>query len=400
MSQKQYIPRAIKPALHDALATFPVITLCGPRQSGKTTLCRTEFSSFPYINLEDITARQFAEEDPKGFLAQYPRGAIIDETQLVPPLFSQIQVLVDEDRFTGNSDRKFILTGSRNFALSTELRQTLAGRTGVFTLMPLSTAEITDAGFGASQLHEMILSGGYPAVWTNPAAQRRLIIENYINTYVERDVRRLMDVKDLRKFSTFLRLCAARIGSELNKSSLAVETGVSVPTIDSWLSVLEASFVIHLLHPWHANIGKRLVKSPKLYFCDTATACNLLGINTPQQIEGHPLRGALFENLVVNNMVKYSLNRGLREPLYFYRDKTGREIDLIYETDGRLNAFEIKAGMTYHHDYFRHIAYLKKILGDRLFSSAVIYAGDVERFSAEEAVINYRNFPDKFKVQP
>lgn len=353
----------------------------------------------PYVNLEDFTTGQLAAEDPKGFLAQYPDGAIIDEVQHVPGLFSQIQVLVDEDRFKGISSRKFILTGSSNFALLPDLRQSLAGRTGVFTLMPLSTNEIIDGGFGDSIMEEMIVAGGYPGVWTHSVMQRRQVLDSYINTYVERDVRRLMEVKDLRKFSIFIRLCAARIGSELNKSSLAVEVGVTVPTVESWLSVLEALFVIYLLPPWYANIGKRLVKSPKLYFCDTGIACNLLGINTASQLEGHPMRGALFENLVVNNVKKWGLNRGVKEMLSFYRDKTGREIDLIMERDTGLGAFEIKAGMTYHSDYFRHIAYLKKLLGDKLNQSGVIYTGDTQFAREEEAIINYKNFPDKFKVE-
>lgn len=393
------IPRAMQTTLQDAFETFPVITLCGPRQSGKTTLCRSVFPSLPYVNLEDFTAGQLAAEDPKGFLAQYPDGAIIDEVQHVPGLFSQIQVLVDEDRFKGVSSRKFILTGSSNFALLPDLRQSLAGRTGVFTLMPLSTNEIIDGGFGDTSMEEMIVAGGYPGVWTHAVMQRRQILDSYINTYVERDVRRLMEVKDLRKFSIFIRLCAARIGSELNKSSLAVEVGVTVPTIESWLSVLEASFVIYLLPPWYANIGKRLVKSPKLYFCDTGIACNLLGINAAPQLEGHPMRGALFENLVVNNTRKWGLNRGVKEMLSFYRDKTGREIDLIIESDTGLGTFEIKAGMTYHSDYFRHIAYLKKLLGDKLNRSGVIYTGDTQLVRPEEAIINYKNFPDRFKVE-
>lgn len=350
--------------------------------------------------MEDITVRQLAMDDPRGFLSQYTEGVIIDEAQLVPILFSQIQVLVDEDRFAGNDMRKFILTGSSNFALLPDLRQSLAGRTGVYTLLPLSTNEIVSGGYDNVSMEEMLVRGGYPAVWTNDGSQCRQIIENYINTYVERDVRRLMEVKDLRKFTIFLRLCASRIGSELNKSSLSVEVGVSVPTIDSWLSILEASYVIYLLPPWYANIGKRLVKTPKLYFVDTAIACNLLGINSSGQLAGHPMRGAMFENLVMNNVVKWGYNRGIKEMLSFYRDKTGREIDLIRELDGKLQAFEFKAGMTYHAEYFRHIEYLKSLLGDKLDVSGVVYTGDSELIKKEEAVINYKQFPDKFKVQP
>lgn len=399
MAPLNLIPRKMQTAIREAFDSFPVITLCGPRQSGKTTLCRTEFPSLPYVNLEDFTTRQFATEDPKGFLLQYGGGAIIDEVQLVPSLFGQIQVIVDEDRFSGNDGRKFILTGSSNFAHHPDLRQSLAGRTGIFTLLPLSTSELLEGGYDLPSVEDVIVAGGYPGVWTRGQAQRRQIIESYIDTYVERDVRRLMEVKDLHKFSTFIRLCASRIGTELNKSSLAVEVGVSVPTVESWLSVLEASFVIYLLPPWFANIGKRLVKSPKLYFCDTGVASNLLGINEAIQLVGHPSRGAMFENLVINNVLKFGYNRGIKEILSFYRDKTGREIDLIRETDGIIEAFEMKAGMTYHQDYFRHIAYLQGILGDRLGRTGVVYTGDVEMIRPKDAVINYKKFPDNFKVQ-
>ena len=398
MAPLNLIPRKMQSALREAFESFPVITICGPRQSGKTTLCRTEFPSMQYVNLEDFSTRQFATEDPKGFLSQYGHGAIIDEAQLVPQLFGQIQVLVDEDRFNGNDDRRFILTGSSNFAHHPDLRQSLAGRTGIFTLLPLSTSELIDGGYDLPSVEEAIVAGGYPGVLTGSQSQRRHIIESYVDTYVERDVRRLMEVRDLRKFSTFIRLCAARIGSELNKSSLAVEVGVSVPTIESWLSVLEASFVIYLLPPWFANIGKRLVKSPKLYFCDTGVASNLLGINEAAQLVGHPSRGPLFENLVINNVLKFGLNHGIKELLSFYRDKTGREIDLIRETDGVMEAYEMKAGMTYHQDYFRHINYLQGMLGDRLVRSGVVYTGDVEMIRAKDAVVNYKHFPDNFKV--
>jgi hypothetical protein len=394
-----YIHRFMQKTIENALHAFPTVTLCGPRQSGKTTLCRTAFPELEYVNLEDFVTRSFAEQDPKGFLQQFEHGAIIDEVQLVPSLFSQLQVIIDNDRFAGRDDRKFILTGSSNFAMQPSLRQSLAGRTAVFTLLPLSTREIISTDVNAADIDSMIINGGYPAIWKTETQFRRQIIESYINTYVERDVRRLMEVKDLRKFSTFIRLCASRIGTELNKSSLAVEVGVSVTTIDSWLSVLEASYVIYLLPPWFANIGKRLVKSPKLYFCDTAIACVLLGLTSKEQLPGHFMRGALFENMVVNNVRKYALNGGINDNLYFYRDKTGREIDLITENACGIGAYEIKSGMTYYPEYFKHIDYLKGILDDRLVSSAVVYAGNEELVKPEKAIINYKNFPDNFKLQ-
>jgi hypothetical protein len=395
----KFIDRSMQTALADALNAFPIVTVCGPRQSGKTTLCRRTFEGMTYVNLEDFTSRSFAQDDPNGFLRQFKRGAIIDEVQLVPELFSQLQVIVDENRFAGNDDCKFVITGSSNFALSPDLRQSLAGRTAVFTLLPLSTHELTAAGRDCAGPDEAIMNGGYPLVWMQGVESRRQIVENYIDTYVERDVRRLMEVKDLRKFSTFVRMCASRIGTELNKSSMAVELGISVPSVDAWLSVLQASYVVYLLQPWYANIGKRLVKSPKLYFCDTAIACNLLGLTSAEQLQGHFMRGALFENLVVNNLRKFYLNKGIREQLYFYRDKTGREIDLIDETDDGIAAYEVKSSMTFNADYFKHIDYYKTLVGEQLRRSAVVYAGEAEMLRAEHAILNYETFPGKFKVE-
>ena len=346
----------------------------------------------PYVNLEDLTNRQFAIEDPKGFLSQFTEGAIIDEVQLAPDLLSQIQVIIDEDRFQGIENRKFLLTGSSNFSLLPQVRQSLAGRNAFLTLLPLSTQEIINGGFTDINTNREIIKGGYPAVWTNPDENCRIILENYINAYVERDVRNILNIEDFRKFTTFIRLCAARIGYELNKSSLAIETGVSVPTIERWISVLEATYVIFLLKPWHGNISKRLVKSPKLYFYDTGIATTLLGINSAEQLMGHPLRGSLFENLVINNVIKYGYNKGLSENLFFYRDKSGHEVDLVWEQSTGLSAIEIKAAMTYNTDFRKNLDYLKNLLNDKIIESKIIYNGDSE-LKGEIAVTNYKNFP-------
>ena len=387
----QYINRAMQPTLKKLLTVFPVVTICGPRQSGKTTLCRMEFPEMPYVSLEDITVKTFAIEDPTGFLHQYPKGVIIDEVQLCPEIFSQIQLLVDEDRFSENKDRKFILTGSSNFSFLPQIRQSLAGRTAFLTLLPLSSMELTAGGYYPTADTE-IIRGGYPNVWVNPEEMTRFILENYINSYVERDVRRLLNIEDYNKFSTLLRLCASRIGYELNKSSLAIETGVSVPTIDRWLSVLSSSYIIYLLPPWHANISKRLVKSPKLYFYDTGIACTLLGIDSISKLMGHPLRGSLFENLVINNVVKQNFNMGHKKELFFYRDKSGREVDLIFENDLGLEGYEIKSGMTYSNDFRKNLDYLKSILGDTLKETGIIYNGQSEMKAGEMKVLNYKNF--------
>ena len=387
-----FIPRAMQSTLHDVLKIFPSATICGPRQSGKTTLCRKEFPDLPYVNLEDLSIRQFAIEDPKGFLSQFSQGVIIDEVQQVPDILSQIQVIIDEDRFKGIENRKFLLTGSSNFAMLPQVRQSLAGRTAFLTLLPLSTQEIINGGFIDFTTNSEIIKGGYPTVWTKPEDNSRIILENYINAYVERDVRNLLNIEDYSKFTTFIRLCASRIGYELNKSSLAIETGVSVPTIDRWISVLEATYVVYLLKPWYGNISKRLVKAPKLYFYDTGIATTLLGVNSVEQLIGHPLRGSLFENLVINNVIKYGYNKGLSENLFFYRDKSGHEVDLVWEQPNGLYAIEIKASMTYNTDFRKNLDYLKMLLNDKIIESKIIYNGDSE-LKGEIGVSNYKNFP-------
>lgn len=388
----RFIPRAMQSTLHEVIKIFPSATICGPRQSGKTTLCRKEFPELPYVNLEDLSTRQFAIEDPKGFLSQFSRGVIIDEVQQAPDLLSQVQVIIDEDRFNGVENKKFLLTGSSNFTMLPQVRQSLAGRTAFLTLLPLSTQEIVNGGFTDIAPGKEIIKGGYPAVWVTPEGNSRIILENYINSYVERDARNILNIEDYRKFATFIRLCASRIGYELNKSSLAVETGVSVPTIERWISVLEATYVIYLLKPWHGNIPKRLVKAPKLYFYDTGIASTLLGINTEEQLVGHPLRGPLFENLVVNNVIKYGYNKGLPENLFFYRDKSGHEVDIIWEQSNGISAIEVKAGMTYNTDFRKNLDYLKKLLGDKIIESRIIYTGDIE-LPGEVQVSNYKKFP-------
>lgn len=387
-----FIPRAMQSTLHDVLKIFPSATICGPRQSGKTTLCRKEFPDLPYVNLEDLSIRQFAIEDPKGFLSQFSQGVIIDEVQQVPDILSQIQVIIDEDRFKGIENRKFLLTGSSNFAMLPQVRQSLAGRTAFLTLLPLSTQEIINGGFIDFTTNSEIIKGGYPTVWTKPEDNSRIILENYINAYVERDVRNLLNIEDYRKFTTFIRLCASRIGYELNKSSLAIETGVSVPTIDRWISVLEATYVVYLLKPWYGNISKRLVKAPKLYFYDTGIATTLLGVNSVEQLTGHPLRGSLFENLVINNVIKYGYNKGLSENLFFYRDKSGHEVDLVWDQPNGLYAIEIKASMTYNTDFRKNLDYLKMLLNDKIIESKIIYNGDSE-LKGEIGLSNYKNFP-------
>jgi predicted AAA+ superfamily ATPase len=372
------------------LQHYPVATLTGPRQSGKTTLCRMLFPELPYFNLENVDTLHLIQDDVKRFFDNHPGGVIIDEAHHLPRLLSDIQVLVDEDRFQGNTHRKFIVTGSSNFALLSKVAQSMAGRTSMLTLLPFSYKELHAAGI-SPDTNRFILNGGYPGVWRNDAI-RRSIFSDYTTTYIERDVRSLINIKDLSAFQAFVRLCAGRIGTELNASSLSVAIGVSVNTIQSWLSVLAASYVVYLLPPYHANIGKRLTKTPKFYFYDTGLASYLLGIESEEQLQMHPLRGALFENMVINELKKEGLNRGIDEPLYFYRDKTGREIDVIRVRGMNIEAYEIKAGKSYNTDYYKHLKYLKEKMGDVLTRTAVVYDGDDNSPSHRDGLYGFRAF--------
>lgn len=369
---------------------LPVITLTGPRQSGKTTLCRKVFSNLPYTNIEDASTLAEVRMDPKAFLAKYSKGVIIDEAQNFPEIFSYLQVAVDEDRINGN-ERKFIVTGSNNFSLIQHTTQSMAGRTAVMSLLPLSTEEILSVRPDVST-SEMLLRGGYPAIWSVGLEGRQILLSSYYTTYIERDVRSLLNLKDLQAFQMFIRLAASRIGQEFNASALSVEVGVSVPTIKNWLSVLSASYVIFLLQPYYANLGKRLTKTPKLYFYDTGLASFLLGINTVEQMDVHPLRGNLFENMVVNDMLKYGANLGHQENLFFYRDKSQREVDILrLMQDGTIEAYEVKSGMTFSTDYFKNLHYLQPLMGERLRCTSVVYDGDQENRQPIDGYYNFRH---------
>lgn len=385
------IDRNLLLSIMDAFRYFSVITVTGPRQSGKTTLCRKLFATLPYYNLEEPSTLAMIQNDPKAFLTKHNEGMIIDEAQRFPDIFSYLQVLVDEQQIAGEMRRKFIVTGSANFALMQHVSQSMAGRTAVLTLLPLSTQEI-DLVYPNTSTDMRILRGGYPAIWKIDDEGRNMLLSNYYTTYVERDLRSLINIKDLSQFHAFIRLCAGRIGTEFVASSLAVEVGVSVPTIQSWLSILEASYVVYRLYPYHANIGKRLTKTPKLYFCDTGLAAWLMGIRSQEQLAIHPLRGNLFENMVVNDFHKYFYNRGERPDLYFYRDQGGHEVDLLQVTpEGLLNAFEIKSGKTYRTDYLDGLHYLQKVLKERLVSTCVLYDGEHELFQPFDAYCSYRS---------
>ncbi|MBR3713789.1 MAG: ATP-binding protein [Bacteroidales bacterium] len=389
------INREIKNILSSVFDYLPVITLTGPRQSGKTTLCRKIFGNLPYVNLEDESIRSEIEYDPKRFLAKYPDGVIIDEAQRFSKIFSYLQVAVDDDRMTDATKRRYIVTGSSNFALMQNVSQSMAGRTAVLTLLPLSNEEILEQ-YSNVATSSLILNGGYPAVWTSGDTARQLLISNYYNTYIERDLRQLINVKDLHLFNNFVRLCAGRIGTEFNASALAGDVGVSATTIRSWISILETSYIIHFVPPYYANINKRLTKSPKMFFHDTGLATWLMGINTTSQLDVHPLRGSLFENMVVNELIKQKLNRGQQPQLYFYRDQQQHEVDILEEMpDGSLNAYEVKSAMTYRQDFFKHLTYIRDILGDKIVSTKVIYDGTQENNQDFDGIINFRSLRAK-----
>lgn len=394
MNSDKLINRTIASAMKRAVRYLPVVTLIGPRQSGKTTLCRQLFNALPYANFEDAATLSEARNDPKAFIGKYPQGVIIDEAQRFPEIFSYLQVAVDEDRLKGGSVRQFVVTGSSNFALLQEVTQSMAGRTAILTLLPLSVQELSEHGIAATT-SQLILRGGYPSVWTADDDGRQIILSNYYSTYVERDLRQLVNIRDLQAFQTFIRLCAGRIGTEFNASSLSVEVGVSVPTIKSWLSVLEASYIVFMLHPYYSSMGKRLVKTPKLYFYDTGLASWLMGINTVTQLDVHPLRGALFENLVVSEMMKHSFNTDRQPRLFFYRDRRQHEVDLLEEqADGTLHAYEIKSGTTYRQDFFSQLVYLRTVMGEKITSSLVLYDGDAENPKEVDGILNFRHIYD------
>ncbi len=379
-----FIKRDITPVMLDMHRYFPVITMTGPRQSGKTTLLRKVFDKLPYYSLENLDIRRFAMNDPAGFLSRHPEGMVLDEVQRTPDLLSYIQGMVDE-----NPEKRFVLSGSSQFSVIRQITQSLAGRTGMLELMPLSYNEVKKQA-DEKTLDEVMLHGFFPALY---AGKNRydLLYPSYVKTYLERDVRDVLQVKDMMQFQTFLRLCAARIGSLFNASELSGEVGVSANTVKSWLSVLQASYIIKLLPPFHENMRKRLTKTPKLYFCDTGLACYLLGIETEQQLTRDKMRGHLFENFIVMEALKNRYNRGKESNLFFYRDSNGVEVDLLFKNGSDYSAVEIKSSQTYHPDFETGIRSLNTLLKGRLTDKAVLYAGDFENDTAEIKLFNYKN---------
>ncbi len=365
---------------------FPVLAITGPRQSGKTTLARAVFPEKPYLSLEDPDTRAFADTDPRGFLGRYPDGAILDEVQRCPDLFSYIQTIVDLDQRMG----LYILTGSQQFGLRSKITQSLAGRVGMVQLLPFSHGELIDAGRAHAELESTIYTGSYPPLYDRDVSPADWY-PGYVSTYVERDLHQLIQVRDLKSFQLFLRMCAARTGQLLNLSSLANDCGITHNTAKAWLSVLEASYIVFLLQPHYRNFNKRLIKSPKLYFFDTGLVSWLLGIQEQSQITIHSLRGALFETWVVAELIKGRLNRGLQPKLYFWRDSTGNEVDVLAEQGERLLPIEIKSGQTVTADYFAGLNKWLQLAADSSGPAHLVYAGDDSQQRARVNVIPWQN---------
>lgn len=366
-------PRHAEAALRQFARGFPVVVISGPRQSGKTTLARQLFADRDYVSLENPDTAAFALDDPRGFLDRYDQGAIIDEVGRAPQLFSYLQQRVDENPQPG----RFILTGSQQFGLAAGISQSLAGRAATLELLPFNYAECYD-GEAQPSLDEAVFSGLYPAVHQR-GLDPSLWYGQYTRTYVERDVRQLLAIRDLREFQRFVRLCAGRVGQLLNLANLSNACGVSHQTVRSWISVLQASYLIFLLEPHHENFNKRLVKTPKLYFHDTGLACWLLGIRSAEQLISHHGRGALVENWVVSEYFKAACNRGEAPRLAFWRNQHGDEVDLILETPEGLRPIEIKSGKTVHPDHFKALLRWQKLAGDRCVDPTLVYGGDEER---------------------
>ncbi len=378
------IKRELGVELKASAKQYPVVTVTGPRQSGKTTLVRKHFPKYRYYNLEEPDTREIAQADPRGFLAENEQGFILDEIQRVPEFLSYIQGMVDKSKKRG----QFILTGSRNFELMETVTQSLAGRTALLCLLPLSINELKGATTQYT-IDQYLLKGFYPRVHAENLDPTKAY-RNYYQTYIERDLKALIHLRDLSHFQKFVRLCAGRVGQIFNASALSSEVGVSVPTINSWLSILQESYVVFLLQPYYANIRKRLTKSPKLYFYDVGLVAYLLGVENETQMSRDPVRGALFENMVVMELVKYRFNRGQDHNLYFFRDERHHEVDVVIKSGNTLTGIEIKSSATFHTDFLKGLNYLEKLFKNKVSRSVVIHAGEEHR-GKEFSVLKYQN---------
>jgi uncharacterized protein len=380
-----WIKRDIEAELLELALQYPVVMINGPRQAGKTSLAQRCFPEKPYFSLENPDLREQITADPRAFFSANPEGAIIGEFQRYPDILSYIQGIVDERRMKG----QFILTGSNNVIMLSQVAQSLAGHVAILKLLPLTIGELSDSG-REFNTDDYLVNGFYPGIYSEGLNSLKAY-RNYYETYVERDIRQLLQIKELIYFQRFIKLCAGRTGQLFNASSLANEVGVSSMTIQSWLSALQATFIVFLVQPWSANISKRMVKTPKLYFYDVGLVSYLLGIENISHIETHPLRGALFENMVILELLKKRYNAGLDNNLYFYRDNHGNEVDVLQESGYQLNLFEIKSGQTFTSHFLKGLDYLRKLIPERISTSNLIYAGEQKMTINGHRIMNYRN---------
>ena len=376
------IERTLASKVTSLAQKFQVITLTGPRQSGKTTLVKATFPDLPYVSLEEPDIRQIALTDPRGFLSNYPNGVILDEIQNTPELFSYIQRIVDENR-----QIQFILTGSSNFLLMEKISQTLAGRTAVLHLLPFSLQELEPL---TDSYENLIFKGQYPRIYDR-AIPPTDFYPSYIQTYVDRDVRMIKNIGDINAFIQFTQLCAGRIGQPLNNASLANDAGISPNTAKSWLSILESSYILYRLQPYHRNFNKRLVKSPKLYFYDTGVACSLLGIREQEQVNLHYMKGSLFENLILNEFIKRSYNRGENRQPYYWQDNHGKEIDCLLVNGEKVAAVEIKSGKTISTSYFENLIYWRSMTALPENQVYVVYGGEQSMQTSAGTLISWKD---------
>jgi len=380
------IKRDLIKKLHSTAKTFPVAAIIGPRQSGKTTLAKMAFPHKPYVSMEDLDMREYALNDPRGFLSDYAKGAILDEIQRTPDLFSYLQTVVDAHNKPGT----FILTGSQNFLLQENISQTLAGRIAILKLLPFSLNELNKTRFTFSDYKECLFKGFYPRIYDKRVSPRDWY-PNYIQTYIERDLRLIKNITDLSTFQTFIKMCAARTGQLLNLSSLAIDCGITHNTAKSWISVLETSFIIFLLRPHYKNFNKRLIKMPKLYFYDPGLVCSLLGIDTKKQLLTHSLKGNIFESFILSEVLKNRYNKGSDSDIYFWRDKTGHEIDCIIEKSNKLIPVEIKSGKTLTKDQLKNLIYWNKLSKGNPKNSYIVYGGDLTQKRSCGNLISWKN---------
>lgn len=385
MAEKvDYINRSIEKVITEAAAYFSVISVTGPRQSGKSTMLKHLFPTFKKFSLKDLNVRDFAQNDPVAFLNQTNEGMFIDEVQKVPDLLEYIQGIVDD-----NPDRKFLLTGSSNFELLKGLSESLPGRAGVFELQPMSFVEARQQLAG-KDVNTMLFEGLYPAICAGKN-KARFFYPSYVKTYLEKDVRDLLQIQNQLQFARFMKLCAARVGSLFNASEVANEVGVDSKTITRWLSVLQASYLVTLLPPYFQNASKRLVKTPKLYFNDPGLACYLLDIETETQLDRDKMRGAIFENYVVMEVVKHRLNQGREGGVYFYRDSNQNEVDVLLKQEGELTAIEVKSSMTYATSFEKSLKKIDQWMEETVKQKVIVYNGDFENVAGDIKVVNYRN---------